>query len=222
MSDDKIGSIVPLTEDSKEARLVYALKNLNSTITERDQLRAEIARLQRNEDCVQRLIVWAAENGWNGVDNAKILDSFIVGMFDELRAELAAAKEQQIATLTELQSFREHTTALAGVNERLRKALEEIAELRLKHSRLRHIHAEAVTLLAGVVNSGDISTAAKMLVSSISNIEDAKQLLDARDRRMKLIGAAEWLEANNERLDTMNRADVEEVAAQLRREAEAK
>lgn len=41
-----------------------------------------------------------------------------------------------------------------------------------------------------------------------------------RDRRMKAIGAAEWLEANNERLDTMNRSDVEEVAAQLRREAE--
>lgn len=59
---------------------------------ERDQLRAELARLQRNEDCVQRLIVWAAENGWNGVDNSKILDSFIVGLFDELRAELAAAK----------------------------------------------------------------------------------------------------------------------------------
>ena len=128
MSDDKIGSIVPLTEDSKEARLVYALKNLNSTITERDQLRAEIARLQRNEDCVQRLIVWAAENGWNGVDNAKILDSFIVGMFDELRAELAAAKEQQIATLTELQSFREHTTALAVDNERLREKVRRLTQ----------------------------------------------------------------------------------------------
>lgn len=43
--------------------------------------------------------------------------------------------------------------------------------------------------------------------------------LHARDRRMKLIGAAEWLEANNERLDAMNRADVEQEAATLRREA---
>lgn len=44
--------------------------------------------------------------------------------------------------------------------------------------------------------------------------------LSRRDDRMKLIGAAEWLVANNERLDTMNRSDVEEVAAQLRKEAE--
>lgn len=63
---------------------------LKQAILERDALRAELARLQRNEDCVQRLIVWATENGWNGVNNSKILDSFIVGLFDELRAELAA------------------------------------------------------------------------------------------------------------------------------------
>lgn len=121
MSDDKIGSIVPLTEDSKEARLVYALKNLNSTITERDQLRAEIARLQRNEDCVQRLIVWAAENGWNGVDNAKILDSFIVGMFDELRAELAAAKEERDRLAVDNERLREKVRRLTQANADLRK-----------------------------------------------------------------------------------------------------
>ncbi len=40
--------------------------------------------------------------------------------------------------------------------------------------------------------------------------------LTARDERMKRLGAAEWLEANNERLDTMNRADVETEAAMLR------
>lgn len=44
---------------------------------------------------------------------------------DQLRAELASAKEEQIATLAELQSFREHTTALAADNQRLRKALED-------------------------------------------------------------------------------------------------
>lgn len=69
---------------------------LEHTRNERDQLRAELARLQRNEDCVQRLIVWANENGWNGVDNSKILDSFIIGLFDALRAELAAAKEERV------------------------------------------------------------------------------------------------------------------------------
>lgn len=135
--------------------------------------------------------------------------------------------------------------ALPALLDELEELREEITELRLKHSRLRHIHAEAVTLLAGVVNSGDISTAAKMLVSSISNIEDAKQLLDARDRRMKLTGAAQELGRSaktlREDLADMNPPEfasrgkvapgyceclqdvadgMEERAAQLRREAE--
>ena len=49
--------------------------------------------------------------------------------------------------------------------------------------------------------------------------KELRQLFE-QQHHTKLIGAAEWLEANNERLDTMNRSDVEEVAAQLRREAE--
>jgi hypothetical protein len=94
-----------------------------------DQLRAELARLQRNEDCVQRLIVWATENGWNGVDNSKILDVFISGLVDQLRAELAAVRQEQIATLTELQSFREYATALDAHVERMRSALQAIDDL---------------------------------------------------------------------------------------------
>ena len=71
-----------------------------------------------------------------------------------------------------------------------------------------------------MVKSGNISTAAKMLVSSISNIEDAKKLLDARDRRMKLIGAAEKLEQLGCDLNYMTSADMKAIAAKLRQEAE--
>ena len=100
-------------------------------LAERDQLRAELARLQRNEDCVQRLIVWAAENGWNGVDNAKILDSFIIGLFDELRAELAAAKEHLGIAINNAAGWRKRTAErrqkmkeLAADNARLRDLLD--------------------------------------------------------------------------------------------------
>ena len=43
MSDYKIGSIVPLTEDSKDARFVHALKSLKEITAERDAIRAELA-----------------------------------------------------------------------------------------------------------------------------------------------------------------------------------
>lgn len=109
---------------------------LSAVITERDALRAELARLQRNEDCVQRLIVWATENGWNGVDNSKILDVFISGLFDQLRAELAAAKEERdrqyeynagaIAKFAALELERDQ---LAAHVERLEKGLRVAREL---------------------------------------------------------------------------------------------
>lgn len=55
---------------------------------------------------------------------------------------------------------------------------------------------------------------------SVASTPTTAAWLEARDRRNRLIGAAEWLECNNERLDTMNRSDVQEVAAQLRKAAD--
>ena len=89
---------------------------------------------------------------------------------------------------------------IAACHNALPALLDELEAAREELRRLREVvtaptYREALALLAGK---------------------------DARDRHTKALGAAEWLEANNERLDTMNRSDVEEVAAQLRREAEGK
>ena len=44
----------------------------------------------------------------------------------------------------------------------------------------------------------------------------AEASLAARDAHMKRLGAAEWLEQNNERLDHMNNWDIEQEAKRLR------
>jgi hypothetical protein len=56
--------------------------------------------------------------------------------------------------------------------------------------------------------------------AAYGNADSARAWLAARDNCMRALGAAEWLEANNERLDTMNRADVEAEVVKLRKGGE--
>lgn len=46
MSNYKIGSIVPLSDDSKDARMAVALKEMAALTAERDQLAADNARMR--------------------------------------------------------------------------------------------------------------------------------------------------------------------------------
>lgn len=75
--------------------------------------------------CCGRCGKWATATG-GGICEACVVRETRDTEITALRAELAAAKEERIATLTELQSFREHTTALAADNARLRAAAERL------------------------------------------------------------------------------------------------
>lgn len=105
MSDYKIGSIVPLTEESKEARLVYALKNLNSTIADRDALRAELA-------AAKNLLARIHRDGGHHTEAVGFTQS-VADADTKVSGWLLAADDRN---------------ALAADNARLRAALEKIRD----------------------------------------------------------------------------------------------
>jgi hypothetical protein len=88
--------------------------------------------------------------------------------------------------------------AFLALRERLRKAEEENERL-----------IEVCFGSEGIRPDGDIGPTK----------ENWSKWLADRDAKMKAEGAAEWLKANNERLDTMNHADVAMEATALRERA---
>jgi len=98
--------------------------------------------------------------------------------------------------------------ALPALLDELDAAREELRELKADYQRLEEIRRDLM------------ERCERMRTMEWLPLDEIAARQITRDRRMKAIGAAEWLEANSERLDTMNRADVEQEAAKLRQEAE--
>lgn len=137
------------------------------------------------------------------------------------------------ALLDELEAAREENERLTDVIFQ-GEGIDATGELGITRENFREwLRERDKELKAARDEVRSAKAAMRMMDQSIEGLESAlgKELgvpedqavwkwLLKRDRYTKAIGAAEWLEANNERLDTMNRADVEQEAAKLRQEAE--
>ena len=106
-------------------------------------------------------------------------------IIDQLRAELAALKEEQVATLTELQSFREHATALDAHIERLDKALKPFAsfgDYMAKHPR----HGLAEELYGWDGRDGVVITKSALKRAHQTLASTPSQSLAAHDANVKV------------------------------------
>jgi len=101
MSDYKIASIVPLSDDSKDARMAVALKEMAALTSERDQLRAELAAAKEERD---RL----------AVDNERLREK--VRRLTQANADLRKERDRAVA----------EAQRQDGVAKGLRKKLEAV------------------------------------------------------------------------------------------------
>ena len=103
--------------------------------------------------------------------------------------------------------------AFQALRERLRLAEEENERLNADSAKLAWAWNEVQSETASeAADKARLLSAAHACMNSLAWLAD-------RDAKTKALGAAEWLEANNERLDTMNHADVAMQAAAMRERA---
>lgn len=137
----------------------------------------------------------------------------------DLRRSMNAAYLALPALLDELEAAREELRRLTQANGDIRKERDRaVKEAQRQDGVAKGLRAENERLTDCIFQGEGIDATGELGITR----QNFREWINARDRHTKLIGAAEWLEANNKRLDTMNRADVEQEAAKLRQEAEGK
>jgi hypothetical protein len=127
-------------------------------------------------------------------------------------AAIAALHNAYPEIAEEIRTLRQQIGMIREYNEALRQERDTI---RAEAARLREALECVPVDLIHAIENGDtganvfLSTGScKLIGAALNSTPATAQWLAARDAEMKRIGAAEWLEANNDRLDVLNRADV--------------